>query len=68
MEEEDDNKREVNRPFLLNLTEKILKAIHILITLLLQQCLRHHMGDEKYQAYAVMVRQLKFLEDVAFKI
>lgn len=34
----------------------------------LQQCLLHHMGDEKYQAYAVMVRQLKFLEDVAFKV
>ncbi|TWW61624.1 Serine/threonine-protein kinase [Takifugu flavidus] len=33
-----------------------------------EQCLRHRMGDEKYQAYAVMVRQLKFLEDVAFKV
>lgn len=30
-------------------------------------CLRDHMGDEKYQAYAVMVRQLKLLEDIAFK-
>uniref|UniRef100_H3CP87 Serine/threonine-protein kinase Nek4 n=1 Tax=Tetraodon nigroviridis TaxID=99883 RepID=H3CP87_TETNG len=30
-----------------------------------EQCLLHHMGDEKYHAYAVMVRQLKFLEDVA---
>ncbi|KAF6720781.1 Serine/threonine-protein kinase Nek4 [Oryzias melastigma] len=30
-------------------------------------CLRDHMGDEKYQAYAVMVRQLKFFEDMAFK-
>ncbi|KAJ8258580.1 hypothetical protein COCON_G00175920 [Conger conger] len=29
--------------------------------------LREQMGEEKYQAYAVMVRQLKFLEDVAFK-
>lgn len=26
------------------------------------------MGDEKYQAYAVMVRQLKFFEDIAVKI
>ncbi|XP_031603625.1 serine/threonine-protein kinase Nek4 isoform X1 [Oreochromis aureus] len=31
-------------------------------------CLRDLMGDEKYQAYAVMVRQLKFFEDMAFKI
>ncbi|KAM7006182.1 serine/threonine-protein kinase Nek4 [Tautogolabrus adspersus] len=31
-------------------------------------CLRDHMGDEKYLAYAVMVRQLKFFEDIAFKI
>uniref|UniRef100_A0A0E9VAC8 Uncharacterized protein n=1 Tax=Anguilla anguilla TaxID=7936 RepID=A0A0E9VAC8_ANGAN len=29
--------------------------------------LQEQMGEEKYQAYAVMVRQLKFLEDVAFK-
>ncbi|KAJ8361187.1 hypothetical protein SKAU_G00177120 [Synaphobranchus kaupii] len=29
--------------------------------------LREQMGEEKYQAYAVMVRQLKFFEDVAFK-
>ncbi|GAA6215888.1 serine/threonine-protein kinase Nek4 [Lates japonicus] len=31
-------------------------------------CLRDQMGDEKYQAYAVMVRQLKFFEDIAFKV
>ncbi|KAG7494998.1 serine serine/threonine-protein kinase Nek4 [Solea senegalensis] len=30
--------------------------------------LRDQMGDEKYQAYAVMVRQLKFFEDIAFKV
>ncbi|XP_076845391.1 serine/threonine-protein kinase Nek4 [Brachyhypopomus gauderio] len=29
--------------------------------------LRQHMGEEKYKFYAVMVRQLKFFEDVAFK-
>lgn len=29
--------------------------------------LRQQMGEEKYRAYAVMVRQLKFFEDVAFK-
>lgn len=34
----------------------------------LELCLRNQMGDDKYQAYAVMVRQLKFLEDVALKI
>ncbi|XP_018616499.1 serine/threonine-protein kinase Nek4 [Scleropages formosus] len=28
-------------------------------------CLREAMGEEKYKAYAVMVRQLKFFEDVA---
>ncbi|XP_029006926.1 serine/threonine-protein kinase Nek4 [Betta splendens] len=31
-------------------------------------CLRNQMGNEKYQAYAVMVRQLKFFEDMAFKV
>ncbi|XP_055016837.1 serine/threonine-protein kinase Nek4 isoform X2 [Boleophthalmus pectinirostris] len=30
--------------------------------------LRELMGDEKYQAYAVMVRQLKFFEDMALKV
>ncbi|XP_067101129.1 serine/threonine-protein kinase Nek4 isoform X1 [Osmerus mordax] len=29
--------------------------------------LLEEMGEEKYQSYAVMVRQLKFFEDVAFK-
>ncbi|XP_036415427.1 serine/threonine-protein kinase Nek4 [Colossoma macropomum] len=29
--------------------------------------LRQQMGEEKYKNYAVMVRQLKFFEDVAFK-
>ncbi|KAF4093614.1 hypothetical protein AMELA_G00004080 [Ameiurus melas] len=29
--------------------------------------LRQQMGEEKYKAYAVMVQQLKFFEDVAFK-
>lgn len=31
-------------------------------------CLRDQMGDEKYQTYAVMVRQLKFFEDMALKV
>lgn len=30
--------------------------------------LREQMGEEKYQSYAVKVRQLKFFEDVAFKV
>ncbi|XP_031663253.1 serine/threonine-protein kinase Nek4 isoform X3 [Oncorhynchus kisutch] len=30
-------------------------------------CLRKQMGDDKYQSYALMVRQLKFFEDVSFK-
>ncbi|XP_074542644.1 serine/threonine-protein kinase Nek4 [Halichoeres trimaculatus] len=30
-------------------------------------CLRDQMGEEKYHTYAVMVRQLKFFEDIAFK-
>ncbi|KAJ8265410.1 hypothetical protein COCON_G00145090 [Conger conger] len=29
--------------------------------------LREQMGEDKYKAYAVMVRQLKFFEDVAFR-
>ncbi|KAJ3603308.1 hypothetical protein NHX12_031050 [Muraenolepis orangiensis] len=33
----------------------------------LKVCLRQHMGEDKYQTYAVMVRQLKFFEDVSFK-
>ena len=33
----------------------------------LQLRLQEEMGEEKYQSYAVMVRQLKFFEDVAFK-
>ncbi|KAL2090718.1 hypothetical protein ACEWY4_012981 [Coilia grayii] len=32
-----------------------------------EQHLREEMGEEKYTAYAVMVHQLKFFEDVAFK-
>ena len=35
--------------------------------LLCQVCLREQMGEEKYVAYAVMVRQLKFFEDISFK-
>ncbi|KAK6480702.1 serine/threonine-protein kinase Nek4-like [Huso huso] len=31
-------------------------------------CLREHMGEHKYREYAVMVRQLKFFEDIALKV
>ncbi|XP_077385224.1 serine/threonine-protein kinase Nek4 [Festucalex cinctus] len=31
-------------------------------------CLRQQMGDDRYHAYAVMVRQLKFFEEVAFEV
>ncbi|KAM8868503.1 serine/threonine-protein kinase Nek4 [Synchiropus picturatus] len=31
-----------------------------------ERCLRSHMGDEKFQAYGVMVSQLKFLEEMFF--
>ncbi|KAM8917583.1 serine/threonine-protein kinase Nek4 isoform 2-T2 [Spinachia spinachia] len=31
-------------------------------------CLRDQMGEEKYQAYAVMVRQLKFFEDISINV
>ncbi|XP_061689390.1 serine/threonine-protein kinase Nek4 isoform X2 [Syngnathoides biaculeatus] len=34
----------------------------------LELCLRQQMGDEKYHVYAVMVRQLKFFEEIAFKV
>lgn len=34
----------------------------------LQLCLRQQMGDDKYHAYAVMVRQLKFFEEVALEV
>ncbi|KAJ7998675.1 hypothetical protein DPEC_G00207340 [Dallia pectoralis] len=30
-------------------------------------CLRTQMGEDKYQLYALMVRQLKFFEDVSFQ-
>ncbi|XP_077458241.1 serine/threonine-protein kinase Nek4 [Stigmatopora argus] len=30
--------------------------------------LRQQMGDDKYRAFAVMVRQLKFFEEIAFKV
>ncbi|XP_038871760.1 serine/threonine-protein kinase Nek4-like isoform X1 [Salvelinus namaycush] len=32
-----------------------------------ERCLREQMGEDKYQSYALMVRQLKFFEDVSFK-
>ena len=36
-------------------------------TIFSQVCILEQMGEEKYLAYAVMVRQLKFFEDISFK-
>lgn len=41
--------------------------VHFKMFDFLQLRLRKEMGEEKYQSYAVMVRQLKFFEDVAFQ-
>uniref|UniRef100_A0A1A7XPC0 Serine/threonine-protein kinase Nek4 n=1 Tax=Iconisemion striatum TaxID=60296 RepID=A0A1A7XPC0_9TELE len=50
------------------LLDKVLEIMEEEDELKRELCLRDQMGDEKYQAYAVMVRQLKFFEDVAFKV
>uniref|UniRef100_A0A1A8MNH9 Serine/threonine-protein kinase Nek4 n=2 Tax=Nothobranchius pienaari TaxID=704102 RepID=A0A1A8MNH9_9TELE len=49
------------------LLDKVLEIMEVEDEVKRELCLRDQMGDEKYQAYAVMVRQLKFFEDVAFK-
>ncbi|XP_035008465.1 serine/threonine-protein kinase Nek4 isoform X1 [Hippoglossus stenolepis] len=49
------------------LLDKVLEIIEEEDDAVRELCLRDQMGDEKYQAYAVMVRQLKFFEDIAFK-
>ena len=43
-------------------------TVNILFLFSLQLCLHDQMGEEKYYAYAVMVRQLKFFEDIAFQV
>ncbi|XP_043978294.1 serine/threonine-protein kinase Nek4 isoform X2 [Gambusia affinis] len=50
------------------LLDKVLEIMEEEDEVKRELCLRDQMGDEKYQAYAVMVRQLKFFEDIAVKI
>ncbi|XP_017290083.1 serine/threonine-protein kinase Nek4 isoform X2 [Kryptolebias marmoratus] len=50
------------------LLDKVLEIMEEEDEVKREMCLREEMGDEKYQAYAVMVRQLKFFEDMAFKV
>ncbi|XP_034441495.1 serine/threonine-protein kinase Nek4 isoform X3 [Hippoglossus hippoglossus] len=50
------------------LLDKVLEIMEEEDDAIRELCLRDQMGDEKYQAYAVMVRQLKFFEDIAFKV
>ncbi|KAM4741605.1 serine/threonine-protein kinase Nek4 isoform 3-T3 [Anableps anableps] len=50
------------------LLDKVLEIMEEEDEIKRELCLRDLMGDEKYQAYAVMVRQLKFFEDIAVKI
>ncbi|MED6273242.1 hypothetical protein CHARACLAT_004543 [Characodon lateralis] len=50
------------------LLDKVLEIMEEEDEVKREMCLRHQMGDEKYQAYAVMVRQLKFFEDIAVKL
>lgn len=56
-------------PYFCMLRYKALGKVTLLVLSLslFQVLLRQQMGEEKYKAYAVMVRQLKFFEDVAFK-
>ncbi|XP_054640401.1 serine/threonine-protein kinase Nek4 isoform X7 [Dunckerocampus dactyliophorus] len=50
------------------LLDKVLEIMEEEDDIKRELCLRQQMGDEKYQAYAVMVRQLKFFEEIAFKV
>ncbi|KAF3856078.1 hypothetical protein F7725_016801 [Dissostichus mawsoni] len=47
------------------LLDRVLEIMEVEDDTKRELCLRDQMGDEKYQAYAVMVRQLKFFEDIA---
>ncbi|XP_078104280.1 serine/threonine-protein kinase Nek4 isoform X2 [Sander vitreus] len=50
------------------LLDRVLEIMEVEDDTKRELCLRDQMGDEKYQAYAVMVRQLKFFEDIAIKV
>lgn len=70
MEEDDEDKREVRIQNDIHDTECFqldMAVISVLLFLHTQRCLREQMGEDKYQSYALMVRQLKFFEDVSFK-
>ncbi|KAG7472481.1 hypothetical protein MATL_G00109350 [Megalops atlanticus] len=49
------------------LLDKVLDIMEEDDEIMRERQLRDEMGEEKYKAYAVMVRQLKFFEDVAFR-
>ncbi|XP_034725270.1 serine/threonine-protein kinase Nek4 isoform X2 [Etheostoma cragini] len=50
------------------LLDRVLEIMDVEDDTKRELCLRDQMGDEKYKAYAVMVRQLKFFEDIAIKV
>ncbi|XP_075952243.1 serine/threonine-protein kinase Nek4 isoform X2 [Anarhichas minor] len=50
------------------LLDRVLEIMEVEDDIKRELCLRDQMGDEKYQAYAVMVRQLKFFEDIAVNV
>ncbi|KAK2862324.1 hypothetical protein Q5P01_001857 [Channa striata] len=50
------------------LLDKVLEIMEEEDDVKRELCLRNQMGNEKYQDYAVMVRQLKFFEEIAFKV
>ncbi|XP_042362976.1 serine/threonine-protein kinase Nek4 [Plectropomus leopardus] len=50
------------------LLDKVLEIMDVEDDTKRELRLRDQMGDEKYQTYAVMVRQLKFFEDIAVKV
>ncbi|XP_029287017.1 LOW QUALITY PROTEIN: serine/threonine-protein kinase Nek4 [Cottoperca gobio] len=52
----------------LKLLDRVLEIMEVEDDTKRELCLRDQMGDEKYHAYAVMVRQLKFFEDIAIKV
>ncbi|XP_054472288.1 serine/threonine-protein kinase Nek4 [Anoplopoma fimbria] len=50
------------------LLDRVLEIMEVEDDTKRELCLRNQMGDDKYQAYAVMVRQLKFFEDIAINV
>uniref|UniRef100_A0A8C2Z352 non-specific serine/threonine protein kinase n=1 Tax=Cyclopterus lumpus TaxID=8103 RepID=A0A8C2Z352_CYCLU len=50
------------------LLDRVLEIMEVEDDAKRELCLRDQMGAEKYRAYAVMVRQLKFFEDIATNV